>query len=397
MQLFHNYHHHRLYKMIQKDFWLFDFSIWLHVFARSLVAVFIPIFLLQLNFKIEEVLLYYVILHGINVPMNFVAGWMTRRFGARRIIMLGVIFLILFMVTLYNLTSGNWWLLIMMASCAAIYDALYWVAHIFFFMKCSDKDDNVSKDASILYIVKQFAGVLAPFFGALVLIFFTQKILLGLSILILFLSFWPLFKIRDIEDKSRMPLKNPSEFFTDWKTTRDYIFLGLYSIHASIESIIWPIFIYIIFRNLEAVAALPIIISISTIIFTYFTGRLDKKNRNSMIAIGAVLIAVTWFLRMNLEHTVFYYLSVFLVAFFTILITLPLDSEMFEKGEKKDALSTSMYRNAVSMFARTLIYLFLLLLVDIFKVGFVAAALSMLVLTLINLALRLKLPKTAIK
>jgi MFS family permease len=390
MQLFNNYHHHKIYKMLHSDFWLFDLSIWIHVFARSLVAVFIPIFLLQMGFLIEEVLLYYIILHLTNVPLNFWAGWLTRRIGARKVIIVGVVFLILFFASLYNLEVGNWWLLAMMAVFASLYDAHYWVAHIFFFMKCSDKDDNVSKDASALSIVKQFAGILAPFFGALVLIFFTQKTLLGISILILCLSFWPLFKIKDIDDKPKGKGKTIKEFFSDWKTSKEYLFLALYSIHSSVESTLWPIFIFMLFESLESVAALPIIISLSTIIFTYLTSHIDKKNRNTMIALGAVLIAITWIFRMYVDNTIFYYFSVFLVAFFTILITLPLDSQMFENGEKKDALDTSMYRNTISMSARVILLIVLFVMVKVFEVGFIAAAVSMFVLMIVNLLFRVK-------
>lgn len=390
MQLFHNYHHHKLYKMLHSDFGMFDFSIWIHVFARSLVAIFIPIFLLQMGFLIEEVLLYYIILHLTNIPLNFWAGWLTRKIGARKVIIIGVVFLILFFGTLYNLTMGNWWLLALMAVFASLYDAHYWVAHIFFFMKCSKKDDNVTTDASALSIVKQFAGILAPFFGALVLIFFTQKVLLGLSILILCLSFWPLFKIKDIDDKPKGKGKTIKEFFNNWETSKEYLFLALYSIHSSVESILWPIFIFMLFESLESVAALPIIISLSTIVFTYLTSHIDKKNRNTMIALGAVLISITWIFRMYTDSTIFYYFSVFLVAFFTILITLPLDSQMFENGEKKDALDTSMYRNVISMSSRVPLFIVLFVMVKVFEVGFIAAAISMFVLMLVNLLFRVK-------
>ncbi len=367
------------------------------MFARSLVAIFIPIFLLKIGFQIEEVLLYYCIYHAINVPLNFLAGWMTKRFGARRIIMLGVIFLILFLATLFNIQSESWTLLILMTVFAALYDAFYWVAHIFFFMKCSEQDENVTKDASTLYIVKRFAGVLAPFFGALVLIFFSQKVLLLISIVILCLSFWPLFKIKDIDDKTKTKIKSPTEFMSHWTILKDYLFMALFSIHSAVETVLWPIFIFLVFKSIESVAALPIIISLSAIIFTYFAGRLDKKNRNTMIAVGSLMLAMIWLVRINFDYTIVYYASVFLVAFFSILVTLPLDSEMFEKGEKKDALSTSMYRNATSMFSRSILFLVLLLLVSIFKVSFFAAALSMIMLTLINLFIRLKIPKSALK
>jgi len=78
------------------------------------------------------------------------------------------------------------------------------------------------------------------------------------------------------------------------------------------------------------------------------------------------------------------------MAFFTILVTLPLDSEMFEKGEKKDALDTSMFRNAISMFSRGLLFIVLFVIVEIFEFSFVSAAISMFVLMALNILLRVK-------
>jgi len=385
MQMFHNYHHSKVYKMLHSDFGKFDFSIWLHVFARSLIVVFIPIFLLQMGFSLREVLIYYLIYHICDVPLNFVAKLMVEWRGARQVIMMGVFCLIGYFIVLFNLSSGAWGFLVLMAFLSALYDSFFFVAHIYFFMECSHKQKDFAKKTSVLYIVQRIAGIMAPFLGAVVLLLTNQKVLIIVAVVMLMLSLVPLYQIRDIKDK---PTKINKRFFTSWKMVRDYISLGFFGIHAAMEWVIWPMFIYLIFKTVESVAVLPIIVSLTSIVFIYFSSKIHKKDRLKMIALGSVLIGITWTLRIFVPNNIFYYVTVFLMGLFSVLITLPLDSNIFERGESSNPLAASTYRNAFSMFFRIFVFLILILLTEVFNFGFVMAAISMFVLMFLSIIIR---------
>jgi len=383
LALFNDYYRNKIYKLIDTSLELFQISTWLHVFSGALISIFIPIFLLQMDYSIASVMLYYMIYNIFDFPFNLIAKKLVFKIGAKNVIAIGSAFSILFFVLLYNLTPNNWTLLIAMALFAAIYDAFYWVARVYFFMKCSPNDDDVSKDTSKIKIIEMIAGLLAPIIGAGILIFFNQRVLIIISTTILALSLWPLYKIKKIDDKPKIA-KNFKEFFYSRNVSKEYIIQGLFSFHRVTEAVVWPIFIFTIFHNIESVALIPIIVSITAIMFTYFIGNISKGKRTKSILVGAIFISIIWILRIYINNSIFYYLSVLLMGLFAVFISIPQDSNLYEKGERNCALSASTYRNTASMFPRIFFYALLFILVDIFRVSFVIAVVGTIALMLVS-------------
>lgn len=397
MILLQRYYYQQMHRLFHSNLWHFEFSIWLHIFARSMIAVFIPIFLLKMGWSLSEIMLYYFIYTIFDAPLNFVARWLIWKIGARVTIFLSTLFYIAFLVVLYNLSFGNWALLILLALFSAIYDTLYWVAHIYFFMQCEDECDSMSSRVSFFHIVKTVAGIMAPIIGAIVLIFFSNKILIALSIIVLLLSIIPLFQTGQVTDRPSKKPQSIKEFFKKGEGLREYIMQGFFSFHNVAEAVIWPIYIYIIFENFESVAIIPIIVAVTTMFFTYFTGKIKKDDRRKIIIIGSFFIALVWILRLIILNNLFYYISVALIGLFSILVALPLESSIFERGRKKDALSASTYRNLFSMTPRILFFGVLYILLEIFQISFMIAIISMFILMAISYGFVFKGPIRSFK
>jgi len=384
MRLFHHYHKHRLRHIIHKDFWLYELSVWLQVFARSLIGVFIPILLLKAGFSVVEVLAYFLIFNIINVPLNFLARHLIIKFGARVTLILGQIASIFYFIILYNLDARIWGLLIFLAVFAALYDTMYWVAHYYFFLNSIKKDKNVSKDTSIMHIVREVAGLLAPAIGAVVLIVSGQKTLIAISIAVLFLAIWPLYKLKHIKDKPVLKEIKPfKEYFLKTSSKRDYFSRAMFEIHSAAEDRIWPLFIFSLFGSLESVAWLPVIVSGTTILFTYMAGKANTKKRRTMIILGSMFMALTWLVRLYCGNEIFFYISVFLVGLFSLIISVPLESSLYEEGEK-DTLNAATYLNVSAMFPRIFFYLALIFVVQVYEVSFVIATLVMFLMVGVN-------------
>lgn len=377
MQLFHNFHNNQIYKFFHSDLWLFELSVWLHTFSRALIAIFIPILLLKIGYSIGEVIFYYFIFNLFDVPLNFFAQKLTVRLGAKRVIILGSFFSIGYFAILFNLIPNNWFLLTALAFCAAMYDTLYWISHLFIFYQYNRKKSvNTSRNTSMLYILRTLAGITAPIIGAMILIYLDKKILILISISILTISLWPLFKIKKIKDIPRVKKLSIKKFFSDKEILKKYLSRGLCSFSTSADSIIWPIFVFLIFDSIKSVAYLSLIASLTTIILTFLTSKLTDANKKITIMASGIALSVVWILRIFIEGQMFYYVSAFLIGLFSVLIHIPIDISIAKLSRKKDALSVSTYRNLFDMTSNLIFYGALSLLVNIFDVSFMIASTS---------------------
>jgi len=385
MQAFHHYYQHHLNfkKLFHSEFWLFEFSIWLHVFAKSLIAIFVPILLLKNGYAVSEVMLFYLLMAVFVLPLNFYSRWLIRLIGARYVMILSNLAIIGFFITFFNFVENSIFFLIALAILAALYDTFYWIAHLYLFMKLERKVKESRQETSILWIVKRFAGILGPVLGALILIIANQQILIIISIIIFALSLIPLFKVKHISDKPEEKQLSFSEFFKNKREKKNYLSMSLWGLHGSAENSLLPIFIFLLFNSIESVAIISVIVSVVTIIFTYFTGKMHKRS-SGLIALGAFLITLVWIARLFFDNGIFYLVTVGFIGIFSILVSIPLDGDIFRRGNQLDPLSASMYRNTFSMISRIPLYFFLVILINIFEISFIVAASAAFIIMAIN-------------
>lgn len=395
MQLLHFYSHH-YYRLAQSDFWLYELSVWLHTLARSFISIFIPILMLRAGYAVEDVIIYYLLYNAIDVPFNFIARRLIRTIGARWVIVIGSVISIVFFLTLTFIDRGwNWFLLL--ALLAAMYDSFYWVAHRFLFMEVNSDQADVGRNTGILYGVQRMAAMLGPAAGAVILIFGNQYLLVAASSVVFAISILPLLYAGHLPDKPTQPQSSFRDFFRGAKEKRNYISSALASVHAEAENVLWPLFIFSAFGTLESVAIVPIIVSISAIVFSYFTGKAEGRHRKgNMITLGALVIAMIWVLRIFVELPAFYYASIFVVAIFSLLVDIPISTRLYDRGRMNDPLSASTYNNAAHMFTKFLLFAVLALVVNVFHVSFGLAAACLLALVAVNdLLFRYRSPQTA--
>ncbi|PIR88507.1 MAG: hypothetical protein COU09_01880 [Candidatus Harrisonbacteria bacterium CG10_big_fil_rev_8_21_14_0_10_44_23] len=386
MQSIHTYHRHKIWQIFHTDFWHFDLSIWLHVLARSLINVFVPILLLQIGYELKTVILYMMVFIGLSVPLDFVSHSLIKRLGAKNVLILAVVSIICSFVGLYLLKVDQFLLLFVMAFLMAVYDAFFWTSHLYLFEKINQKVEKIGEQTGILFAVKNLATMIGPAIGGSVLIVGGPHILIFSSIVVFSVSLIPLFQMKEIHDKPGLEEPLFRNFFKQAEEKINYLGVALFGVLQSAELYVWPVFIYLYFNNISSVAMVSVILSVTTIISSYFFGKAAKRDPNKLIALGALLAAIVWILRMIISTGFFYFASVFLMGVAILMMSVALLTRLFNRGREIGPLTAMTMRNAISMGGQFIFWLILALFVDVFGIGFIVATVAAIALIISSLA-----------
>ncbi len=389
MQLAHFYNRHHLYRLSRHpDLHFFELAIWLHTLARSLISVFVPILLLESGYSLSEVIIFFLLFNAIDIPLNFIVEHIMRKIGARRVMILGTIATIAFFGLLGILPPSNWPLLWLLALLAAVYDTLFWISHVYLFIEVNREGIDTGRTIGALEGVRQLANISGPIVGALILVTLGKGYLAVASVCLFALSIIPLFKMRHVRDLPNEKKVSFREFFSKPEERKNYITLALWGVHDEVDGIIWPLFIFTIFGTVGSVAAVPVIVSLSTAFFSYLAGKLTKKYGTRMIIVGSLVIACVWILRLLITDPLLYYASIFVVGIFSLLVAIPIDTNITKRGIKIGSLAAATHRNTISMILRVPLYVVLALLVSVFEVSFGIAAFSLIIILYVTLFLK---------
>lgn len=384
MQSFHVYHNHAFHRAIKGELRLFELSVWLHTIGRSIVGIFIPVLLLKLGYGLTTVILYYLVFNAFDVPLNFLAEKSVEKIGARKTIMIAVMASIAFFSLLGIVPTGSWPLLFLLAFLDAIYDTFYWVAHLYLFLRSSHSRHSTGEETGMLASIRTLGSMMGPLIGALIVLFGSNSALLATSIVFFLLSLIPLARLRHADDYPPLPRMPVVEFLDQPLARKDYGSIFLSHVHYAVEGTLWPLFIFMAIGGTESVAYLAIILSLTKAALAYFTGTIRKTRRSTLLMTGALAIGLIWLLRLTTDLPSFAYVSAILVGFFALLIDVPLDSSIFERGRQSDSLRASTLRNACGMAGMLVLFLVVYLLVDVFKVAFITAAFAMFLLVFLT-------------
>ncbi len=240
--------------------------------------------MLKFGYTIPQVVLYYLMYNVIDVPLNFAARSFVKIFGARFAIAIGTLVSITFFWIFANITEPTLAILAVLAALAAAYDTLFWVAHFYLFIESGGTAKEAAKSTGTMYAVRQFAVVLGPAVGAGILIFATQQILLYITISGLLISLIPLSHLGGLPDRPRHKTVPYKKFFAHPDGRRTFLSAALYAVHDSVESILFPIFIFLIFGTIESVALIPVLVSCAAIVTAIVLGHIHPSMRTRAIA-----------------------------------------------------------------------------------------------------------------
>jgi MFS family permease len=79
----------------------------LRTFARSLISIFIPLYLLGLGFDFFIAIGFYGVFAITHAIMGFPAAWLSSKIGLKHLILSSFPFMIIFFLLLYSINSSS--------------------------------------------------------------------------------------------------------------------------------------------------------------------------------------------------------------------------------------------------------------------------------------------------
>jgi len=356
-----NYHLHFLKNRELNELYI---SVAIKSFAISMISIFIPIYLLKLNYSLTTVFIFYAILNFSHALFVIPAAKISSKYGFKHSIFYSIPILIIFYLALYTLKQFHW-PIYLLAVIFGINNALYWIGYHVDFSRFSDKK-NRGKEVGTVKIVSSIFYVLGPIIGGLIITFVGFQALFATVSILLLTSAIPLFFSKDIHNPINFSIRR---IFKGQSIKNTFAFIG-YGIEGGAASVIWPVFIFFSILNNFTTLGLVSSLSVSfSLLFVFIIGRFSDVRRRLVLKIGSLLNTVIWGVRFFIKTT----LQVFIVdSFYGIsqtLIYIPFDALSYDKANKSNIVKFIMFREIVIQSGRMIFFLIMAIIATL-TVGF---------------------------
>ena len=285
----------------QVEFNIFSF---LSTFARSLIEIFISLYLFKNGISLHNIILFYFFVNMFAVPLSYVFVKLGEKTKYIYIMIIGLIAFVIVQLLLRNVINSNYYL-ILLAFVYSVYRRGYWVARRLYITEIMPTN-KTSGLFSIVLVLSQLASIVAGCVGSIILNNVGIVTLTIISSTLLFLSVIPLLGIKHNNVSKDIKLKESIKKYNK----NNYLVFSFYELN-NLLTFIFPIYIALHVENSYFLAGnLNAISNIAIILFIMIYGKVLDKNKN-YIATSTILVLLCAILKFNIKS--YYILAIYFV------------------------------------------------------------------------------------
>lgn len=371
-------HHHnfeRLFHLKDKLGYLY-FHIMIQEFAKAMIYIFVPIYLLQVGFELWQVFFYLLVEWATFGLLTPIYGTIIHKVGVREVILLRTPLFIVGLFLIYLLKESiflqNYYFLI--AILLGSSGALYTLSITSLFVTYMGNKNQSVKTAKLMTYPKLIT-IFSPAIGGFILYNLGFTILLSIVSVLLFLSIIPIYFINKSVDHPKFKLHIFKEIKIEFK---EFFFLNVYGVKGFITFLILPLALYIYSKNAATLGFFVSIISLASALFTFYIGKISKKlGVTKMIKFGS-LISGLFFLVLGFyfDSSLFIYLAL-LSGIITMLVDLPYETHLYVISREHHApLEYMVFKEFSLFFGRLLLFGFLIVIFTRIEIAFYIGSLA---------------------
>lgn len=315
-------------------------------FARSLIEIFISLFLFKSGFTIKEILLFYFIENFLAIFLSYLFVKIGERFRYTVVMLIGIISLFIFYITI-NYVRLDLWYLILISVLYSLYRRGYWLARRFYITNVMPQN-NSSEVFSLTAILSQIASISAGYFGA----YFLDRVnLLPVTIVstaLLLISVIPLIKIKYKKENIKIELiKNLKKY-----DKRNYIAFSLYELN-NLVTFLFPLYIAIYIQNSYVMAGSANAVSkVAIMIFIFIYGKLLKKKNHFVLS---TILSLTMYFSKLFFLNYFILIIYFLEGFVSVMQTQSNNKIYFENRNGMDTTHYNLIYQLIESVIRSIV------------------------------------------
>ncbi len=265
-------------------------------FADAIVGIYIPLYLLSLQFPIERIILFFFFYSLVQFVFTPLSAKLSSLLGYKKLMVISIIPQLLFYLSLFLLEVDPS-LFYPVAALRGISFALFWVPfHAYFAL--SGTEERRGTEYATFSIFALLSAIPGPIVGAFLIVSYGFGAIFAATMLFLTLSAIPLLLTPDIVTPVKFSLRKALSRF------RRGIFVALFgrAMNDNIQFVLWPIFMflaigsYLEFGWINSVGAAVFIVS------SWAAGNIfDKRQGERAFILSAKLAGLLWVFRMYLR------------------------------------------------------------------------------------------------
>lgn len=324
-------------------------------FALGLISVFIPVYLLKLEYSFAMVMLWFIILHSSILVGAFSTMFLSNRVGLIRTLHVRFVFLISHLLLLYALPSHAW-LFYVIPILIGLEAALYWMPLNILLVR-NTESETMGGSMSKFFAYPKILSMWSPLIGAAIAVYFGFPILFAFAVILLALAVVPVLGLQSIKTDFKFTWSHAREIYQ--KNKRFFIPEVIDNL-AEDAGVIWSIFVFIKLVSIAQIGIIGTLTALATVFFTLTIGKLtDKWNKQKLIRIGAILVSLMWVLNFFVGEYIpnqwlFYIASIGMALSLKVFIV-PYSSVLFNRARKDDAQFIVM-REIPTILGRLILY-----------------------------------------
>lgn len=303
----------------------------LKTFAVSLVGVFVPAYLYQLGFSVQEIILYFLVRELIELVMVYPTSLSMMKFGVKSTFAAGCVLSLVNLILLYFL-PGSPELYLAAAAIEGLAISMFFLPYHYMFSAAVTRRGGGSQ-VGFMDILLNIVMALGPLIGGLIASATNLQVVLLMAAAFVGMALGPLIKGRHNEYLIRFSYAQPLRMLI----TRDSASNMGFGVTEMAATILWPLFIFLL---VQSYATLGIVISGSLlliILLDSYVGRLTDKGLHSwLMNLGAVSSAILHIGRFAASSTGLVVLVNVLSDVTHTLFRIPWTKEFYQHAGRQD-------------------------------------------------------------